>query len=400
MKRYVIIGCGNAGIRAAIKIRQLEPEGRITIITDEPYPPYCRCLLTYYIEDKIEKSFLFEEGKRIIKYLDANFVDGLKVTYINVEKRLIFLSNGKEIRYDKLFIATGGTPAVPSFSYPENINLFTLRKFDDAVRIKETFKKGDTAIMEGGGLVSLKTLLALYKKGIMIKWITKSPYILSYVIDYESASFIENIINEKDGIEIIKNDSIVDVIPKGDNLIAKTQKGAEFEGKGIVVGKGVSPFPIESSKEIAFSGGYLVNKFLQTSQKDIYAAGDCIITYDIAHERDWRIPLWPLAGEQGICAASNMVKGNVTPYHGGIPVNSFSVFNHHIIAGGKKKIEAGEEKDYECKSYIDMENYILRRFIFKNNKLKGYVLVNDILKAGQYRAEIFKQEPANERNID
>ena len=67
MKRFVIIGCGNAGFKAALKIRELDKNVKITLITDEKYPPYCRCLLTYYIEGKIDERFLFDNNAELIK---------------------------------------------------------------------------------------------------------------------------------------------------------------------------------------------------------------------------------------------------------------------------------------------------------------------------------------------
>jgi len=388
MNRFVIIGCGNAGFTAAIKLREINEKYDITLITDEDYPPYCRCLLTYFIENRVSKRFLFEPGIESLKKFNINFIKGKKVESVDVEKQKIKLSGGKGVNFSKLLIATGGEPAKPKFNYRRELPIFTLRKFDDALKIKDSFKRGDTAIVEGGGLVSLKALLALREIGVKIKWIVKSDYILSFLIDKFSGEFIKDIVLEKGGIEIFNNDSITDVTINGDKLIIKTEKGKEFEAAGVIVGKGVKPTPLNFTKEIRFKDGYLTNDFLETSISNIYAAGDCNIVYDIAHNKRWKVPLWPLAGEQGIVAAYNMAFGNIREYFGATAINSFSIYENNIITGGKKKIYENETIDFFEKVSVIKEGKILKKFIYKDDSLKGFVLVNDIKNAGKYLWQI------------
>ncbi len=403
MNRYVIIGCGNAGVNAAKKIRELDSNANITIITNEPHLPYCRCLLTYYIEDTINDDFLFEQGKTFLKKINCNYIYKLSVEEIVAEKNYIKLSDNKKIYYNKLLIANGGEPVKPSFSFADFASVFTLRKFIDAVKIKRAFSKNSTAIVEGGGLVSLKTLLALYKKGVNIKWIIKSSNILSYLLDKESANIVESFFSNKEEIEIIKNDSIIDAIIEKGNIVVKTANNRDLKGNGIIVGKGVESKIIPCTKNLDFNNGYKVNDYLETSIENIYAAGDCIIDNDISHNKKWKVPLWPIAGEEGVIAGINMVKGNTIQYRGAVPVNSFSVFNNNIIAGGKKKIEKLEEKDFFEKKFIKNNKKIYKKFIYNSQKnLKGYVLINDILNAGKYFREIYLSRGGtyNERNIN
>ena len=353
MKRYVIIGCGNAGVKAAVKIKEIEKHALITVITDEDYPPYCRCLLTYFIENKINDEFLFQEGRQIIKNNNIEFIQNVKVQEVDANKSEIFLSNNRKLGFDKLLISTGGEPSLPKFKYNEGLPVFTLRKFEDALKIKDAFKKGDTAVIEGGGLVSLKTLLALNEIGVKIKWIVKSEYILSFLVDRFSAEFIKSLIVENKGIEIYNNESIEDVTKTNSALIVKTDKGREIKASGVVVGKGVKPKKLNFNRAVKFEDGYITNEYLETTVPNIYAAGDCNIVFDVAHEKNWKVPLWPLAGEQGICAAINMVKGNSMKYISAVPVNSFSIFENKIIAGGKKKLNPDEVDLFSEKVYIN-----------------------------------------------
>ena len=249
----------------------------------------------------------------------------------------------------------------------------------------------------------MKTLLALYKKGVNIKWIIKSSNILSYLLDKESANIVESFFSNKEEIEIIKNDSIIDAIIEKGNIVVKTANNRDLKGNGIIVGKGVESKIIPCTKNLDFNNGYKVNDYLETSIENIYAAGDCIIDNDISHNKKWKVPLWPIAGEEGVIAGINMVKGNTIQYRGAVPVNSFSVFNNNIIAGGKKKIEKLEEKDFFEKKFIKNNKKIYKKFIYNSQKnLKGYVLINDILNAGKYFREIYLSRGGtyNERNIN
>ncbi len=384
MRNFLIIGCGNAGIKAAVKIRQLNEKASVSVVTDENYPPYCRCLLTYFIENKVNKSFLFKDGIDLIKKYKINFIQNAKVNEINVDKSEVYLSNGDAICFDRLLIATGGEPLKPKLNFSKDLPVFTLRKFDDALKIRSVFKKGDTAVVEGGGLVSLKALLALYEIGVKIKWVIRSQYILSFVVDKYSADFIKSLILEKEGIEIYTEDSIIDILKSGDKIIVKTESGKEFKASGVIIGKGVSPNLLNFSENIKFDNGYLTNEFLETSLPNIYAAGDCNVVYDISHEKNWKVPLWPLAGEQGIIAAENMVRGNYIKYTNAVPVNSFSVFENNIVAGGKKKVEEKEQKFFHEKVFFNKDKKILKKYIYKKDRLKGFVLINDILDSGKF----------------
>lgn len=381
MTRYVIIGCGNAGLTCAKTLRQYDSSADITIISDEDYPPYCRCLLTYYIEDKADDKILFENNVNLIKKIGVNFLKNNKVEFIETKKNRLILSSGKKINYDKLFIGAGAAPKLEVFENDNSILVINLRKLDDAKMIKDNFKKGDVAVVEGGGLVSLKTLLALYEIGVKIFWIVRSKHILSFLMDRKSAEIIENIAISK-GIDLIKNEEIVEV--KNGKVILSN--GKEIKANGVIIGKGVKACEIASDTELKFDDGYIVDEFFRTNIENIYAGGDCTKIYDKAHGKRWKVALWPVAGVSGLFAAKNMA-GEVAKFSGAVPVNSFSVFDNDIIAAGKKKIDEDEkDKFYEI---VEQKGKIFKKFLIdQTGILKGFVFVNDIFKAGTYYYEI------------
>ena len=381
MKRFVIIGSGNAGLNCAKTLRKYNKDVNIIMISDENYTPYCRCLLTYYIENKADEKILFHKNREILKKLNVEFIQGEKVELIESKKSRLKLTSKKVIHYDKLFIGAGASPKEEIFEDDNSILVTNLRKIDEAKKIKDTFKRGDVAVVEGGGLVSLKTLLALYEIGVKIYWVIKSPHILSFLIDKESANIIEEIVLKK-GIELIKKSKIIGI----KNKFVKLDTGIEIKADGVVIGKGVKANEIPADVEISFDDGYVVNEYFETGVENIYAGGDCAKIYDIAHNRRWKVALWPIAGVSGIFAAKNMV-GKKAKFKGAVPVNSFSVFDNDIIAAGKKKISDDEfDKFFE---FSEKRGRIFRKFIVnRDNNLKGFVFINDIFKAGPFYYEI------------
>ncbi len=378
MKRYVIIGAGNAGMSCVRTLRKYDESSEIVLLSHEDYPPYCRCLTTHYIEGKVDENVLFDRGKKMIASLKVDYRQGEEVEFIETKKCRIRLKGGKYIEYDRLFLSIGAEAKSSTFETDNSVPITTLRTLDDAKNIKSWLKKGDVAVLEGGGLVSLKTLLALYERGVKTFWVVSSPYILSFVLDRKSSGVIEDVLRKK-GITIITGSSIVGI----KNRVVKLSTGEEIKPGAVIVGKGVKSAAIASDEEISFNDGYEVNDYFQTNIENIYAGGDCAIVYDMVNKRKGRVALWPVAGEHGHFAALNMM-GKKTKYRGSIQVNSFQVFNNYIIAGGKKRIYEGEEKDFY--DVIYKKGNIFKRFVFssKTNNMYGYVLINDVLKAGMY----------------
>ncbi len=381
MKKYVIIGAGNAGITCAKTIRKYDNKADITIISDENYPPYCRCLLTYFIENKADERILFDNYIEMIKKLNLNYISGERVEGIDTQKNCVKMLSGEKLYYDKLFIGAGAVPKIHTFDDDNSILVTNLRKLDDAKKIKDNFKKGDIAIVEGGGLVSLKTLLALYEIGVKIYWVIKSEHILSFLIDKESAEILENIVIDK-GVNLIKGASITGIKSK----IVKLDNGEEIKADGVIIGKGVKAVKIDSDVDIDFDDGYIVNEYFQTNVDNIYAGGDCAKIYDKAHGRRWKVALWPVAGYSGLFSGKNMIEKRAK-FPGAVPVNSFSIFENDVIAAGKKKIEDNERESFFEVS--EKRDKIYKKFILdKDENLKGFVFVNDIFKAGLFYWEI------------
>lgn len=332
----VIIGLSAAGLSCLDTLLRFSPDTDITVISEEKYSPYCRCLLTYYLGRKLQ------EDQMTIKDIstcpaNTHFIFGESVEQIDTNKKSVILSTGKEIVYDKLLVATGSNAIKPKY-YGEEKRTFTLRYLDDAKKIEQYIK--DKAIVLGGGFVGIKTAYGLFERNIKVTMIISSPYPLSMVLDERTARFVERDLKGL-GIVMRTQEDIAEIRMEKDMVHISLKSGTELKSDVIVVGKGVKPrVDLARKSGINTHLGVVVNEFLETSAEGVYAAGDCCEAMDVVRKTPWVNAIWPVAVEQGYFAALNM-SGAHTPYPGSIGMNSLKTNTFHLISGGVLKDEEG-----------------------------------------------------------
>ncbi len=384
--KFVISGCGPAGINAALYLDKLLPEPEITLINGEPNPPYSRILTTFYLENKIEEKDLYIYDNDFFKQENVNYYEDVKVVSINKKRKTVKISNGKIIEYDKLLIATGGDPKRPSVTRIDSDKIYTVRTLVDIKKINEKINIGGKCVIMGGGLVSLKMAQALRRRGLDVTILISSQQVLSQVLDQESATIIADQLI-KNGIEIKTGIKIIEIKEEKEKLKLKLEFG-HIEADFAVIGKGVSPNVnfIDGTK-ISVDWGILTDDNLSTEETDIYAAGDVIESYNIAYQCRQLNSIWPDAVLQGITAASNMA-GKAIAYSGNINMNAVDIFALPLIALGQVE-ELPELKIFKYENKLKQE---YKKLFFAADKLVGAVLIGDIKNAGFLKQLIVNQK--------
>jgi NAD(P)H-nitrite reductase large subunit len=332
----VIIGSSAAGLSCLNTLCKISPQANITIISAEKYPPYCRCLLTYYLGNAMP-----EQELTITKPADypsnVQFILGQKAEHIDPQRKTVRLLDGRELGYDKLLIAVGADAIKPRYC-AEGKRTFTLRYLDDAKKIAEATK--GRAVVSGGGFIGIKTAYGLLGRNIKTNMVITSPYLLAMVLDETSARHLEKDITGM-GIGIITGEDVIDIRLGNDELKVYLSSGRELETDVVVAGKGVKPsVDLAQASGIKVNEGISVNEFLETSAPDVFAAGDCCATMDLARNKLQAIGLWPTAMEEGYFAALNM-SGAEARYPGSIGMNSLKTKAFHLISAGILKGEPG-----------------------------------------------------------
>ncbi|MBI9099295.1 MAG: FAD-dependent oxidoreductase [Spirochaetaceae bacterium] len=233
--------------------------------------------------------------------------------------------------YDKLVLATGATPVKPPIPGIDLDGIDTLQSMEDAIRLKSIAKekKVKNAVVVGGGLIGIETCEAFELAGINITVIEMQDQILPF-LDWEMAKLVENHMISK-GVKVITGKGVTRFLGKDGKIEAVEISGGDvLPCEHAVFSIGVKPnvkLAIDAGIKIGEAGGISVNRFMQTSDPDIYAAGDCVeVTNLITHNKQhW--PMGDAANLQGRVAAQNIVYGNKQEYKGVIGTGICKVFD-------------------------------------------------------------------------
>lgn len=383
MKQFVIIGNSAAAIAAVEAIRQRDRESKIVVISDEDYPAYCRCLISYYLAGDIKEDKILYRPEGFYKENNIELLLNKKVMRVDPRKNRVICEDKSQLNYDFILIATGASPKFPATPGIKKRGVFGFRTLKDAKEIEGLLPVTKTACVLGGGLIGLKAAYALKKRNIEVKVIVKSKQVLSQVLDYEAAHFVQQKL-EENGIEIISGQDVVEVIGNGEIKAVKLDSGKALGCSLIIVGKGVSPnIALIKDTEIKVGEGIVANKLMQTNIPNIYTAGDVCESFDLTLGETSVNALWPIAIEQGKIAGANMAGDNIT-YTGSLGMNSLEFFGLPLVSLGIYKVKPDEQSLFEELKFQNSKINVYKKLILKDNFLVGAVLVGDIKNSGIY----------------
>lgn len=385
MKRYLIIGNGVAGARAAIKSRERDPEGEIHIFTGEAYPFYYRVRFPEMVAGEVTIREItihtkeFYQGKNISIHLEEPIVE------VRPEKKEAISRQGKTYSYDLLLMATGGNAFVPPIKGNEKKGVFTLRTMRDAIEMKTFSEKITRAILIGGGLVGLETGGALLRRGVKVSVIEQNPRILPRQMDPEGAQILQTKM-EAMGFSFFLNGQSEEIMGKDEVEGVRLKDGRVVEGQMAIISAGVRP-NIQLAREMGLEmkNGILVNDRLETKTGSIFAAGD------VAEHRSRVYGIWPAAQRQGEIAGVNMAGGSES-YGGTVVSNTLKVVGIDLTSAG----EIDAEGKFECVVRSDREKCNYCKVTFKEDKIVGCILLGETRGKAEILSAVEKKADINE----
>lgn len=381
MRNLVIIGNSAAGISAAEAIRSCDRDSSITVISDEDYTSYCRCLISYFLAGDVPEEKLVYRPDTFYKQNNLNLVLGKKVVKVEPKKNKIMLEDKNSIGYDALLIATGASAKFPpELKGSKKRGVFGLRTIGQTKEILNLLPMSSSSCVLGGGLIGLKAAYGLHKRKQELKVVVRSRFILSQMLDERGSSLLMKRFQAA-GIEIMTGRDIVEIVGNGDLRAVKLDSGKVFACSILVVGKGVKPnIDLIKDTQVKTDKGILVDEYMKTNIPNIFAAGDVAQTFDIAYKNSAVNALWPNAVEQGRVAGLNMAAGAVK-YDGSMVMNSVEFFNLPVISMG---ITRPKGEGFEELIFSDDKRDIYKKFVLENNHLVGMIAVGDINNCGVF----------------
>jgi NAD(P)H-nitrite reductase large subunit len=378
--KYLIIGNSAGAIGAIEAIRAVDKEGTLAIVSDEPYPAYSRPLISEYLAEHYPFEKMLYRPAGFYEQSQVQTFFGKKVSKLEVKAHSIILDDGQKISFEKLLLATGGTPIVPPTKGGDKKGVFTFTTIDDAKAIDTSLTPSSRAVVIGGGLIGVSVSEALVMRGVSVTVIELKDRILNTILDAEGSAQ-EAAALEKAGVSIITGRTVAEINSKvaGNNTVSSVtlDDGTRIPCEMVIVAIGVRPrVELAAASGLKVNRGIVVDRAMGTSSPDIYACGDAAEAFEFIYGENRLTPIWPNAYLGGRIAGLNMA-GQAAEYSGGTAMNSMKYFSLDVASAG---IITSAETSLENITY--KRNGIYRKIVLQDGVIIGMVLVGDIARAG------------------
>jgi NAD(P)H-nitrite reductase large subunit len=317
MRKYLIIGCGVAGITAAEAIRSCDPSAGITIISDDPYGFYSRPGLAYYLTGELP---LYIYTKTDWCMLNAHFVHGQVTRLVPNEHRLV-MNHTDVVSYDRLLIATGASAVRLDLPGADLQGVVYLDSLEDTRYIIQRTRRTRTAVVVGGGILALELVEGLRARGCKVHYFLRGTRYWSNVLDETESAIVEERLRDE-GVIIRPHTEIAAILGNKNRVVAvQTTKGEIIPSEMVATCIGVRPnIDLARIADLETEKGIVVDDYLQTNDQDIFAAGDAAQFYDRETGQKTLYLLWHPARFQGQAAGLNMA-GETTRFQRSVAVN-------------------------------------------------------------------------------
>jgi 3-phenylpropionate/trans-cinnamate dioxygenase ferredoxin reductase component len=305
--KYLIIGGGLAGDGATQGIREIDRDGSIGLISMEPDPPYMRPNLSKGLwKGRPEEKIWRKTEERAELHL------GCRVIRLDTDNKVVRDDQGDEYGYEKLLLATGGTPNRLPFG---NGDILYFRTFRDYKHLRGKTEQGNHFAVIGGSFIGSEIAAALTMVGKKVVMIFPDPAICASIFPDDVSHYLNDYYRQK-GVEVVTNDSVEGLENNGSRLTVRTRSGRTFEVDGVVAGIGIRPnLELAEQAGLHVEDGIVVDDHLRTSVRDVFAAGDAANFYHSALGKRTRVEHEDNAVHMGKLAGRNMAGGNESYTH-------------------------------------------------------------------------------------
>jgi len=379
--RVVVVGSSAAGIAACEAAREHAPGCSILLVTADAVPQYSRPLLAYALAGRIDRTHMnWRSADFLAPHLGVEVMRGTRAACVRPQARVLVLTDGREIAYDALIIATGARGKRLRVPGADLSGVFTLRDLDDLEGIELRAHSGSRAVVLGGGNVGLQTCEALLERGLEVTVVYRSPHVLSQMVDAEVGQRVGALFARR-RLGLRPGRDAVEILGVGEVTAVKLDDGEELPADLVVVGKGITP----NVEWLAQSGvdvrsGVVVDRQGRTNVPGVFAAGDCAETRDPLTGALSISGIWPVAYEMGRVAGASAV-GVARQSVGALRLNASRFFGQTIISLGEVRPErlAGARAEV-----LASTAEVYRKLVYHGDRLVGALLYGDISSAGYF----------------
>lgn len=382
---YIVVGAGLAAASAVEGIREHDQSGSILLIGAEPDLPYDRPPLSkqlWFGSKQVEEIFLHDHAFYTQHGVDLRL--GTEVVALDSAARTLSDAGGTTYQHEKLLLATGGTPRRLTIPGGDLEGLSYYRTLGDYRRLRNDATKGKSALVIGGGFIGSELAAALCTNGVAVTMIFPGHWLVSRVFPESLGRTLTEHYRSK-GVDVMDGKVPTSIQRDGDQYRTRTCSGREILSDLIVVGIGITPnIAVAENAGLETGNGVVVNQFLQTSNPDIYAAGDiAFFPEHVLGPR--RIEHWDNALNQGKHAGRNMAGASE-------PFTYMPFFYSDLFEFGYEAVGDTDPR-HEVVADWQEENKTGVLYYLKGGRVRGAMMCNMFGKVDAARELIQRKEP-------
>ena len=370
MKRQlVVVGNGMAGVSCVEQILRYKHDFEITIFGDETHVNYNRILLSLVLagEKSAEEIYLNDIG-----WYQENGIRvrlGVRVADIDREQQLVIGDDGGTAEYDKLILATGSSAFIPPIPGVDKQNVHVFRTLDDTRELTEKARPGLKAAVIGGGLLGLEAARGLQMRGCDVTVVHLMDTLMERQLDATGGEYLKRKI-ESLGIRVLLPEQTSAILGNGRVDGLRFSSGEELEAELVVIAAGIRPNVALGRKAgLEVGRGIVVNDYLETSDPNIYAVGEC------TEHRGQIFGLVAPLFEQGRVLAAHITGSNGPTFSASSPAAKLKIMGVDILSAGTVD---ENEPGVETVRFEDPSLGVYKKLLLKDNQLRGFILVGDV----------------------
>jgi nitrite reductase (NADH) large subunit len=380
--KLLVIGNGMASLRLLEEIVALAPDRfDITVAGEEPEPAYNRVLLSPLLAREIDTDGIALKPRAWYAAHDIRLITGVKVTAVDTKQRTATLAGGRVLFFDSCVFATGSSPIRLPIPGSELAGVEVFRSVTDIARLLPAARRGETAVVIGGGLLGIEAAYGLQRAGAKVTLVHLVDRLMERQLDAAAAAILKNALEAK-GITVCLSAESARIDGHGsvENLVLRD--GRQISASLVVIAAGIRPnAALAAEANIATKRGIIVDDQMQTNVPGFYAIGECAehqgLVYGLVE------PAYDHArvAAQSICGAA-------AQYTGTVLATNLKVSGVPVFSAGEFEGEGAEHIVWS-----DCANGSYRKFVIRENRLTGVVLIGDTTDALWYRDLIRSGEP-------
>ncbi len=312
--KYLLVGGGLACAEAIKQVRKLDPEGPVLLVGEEPHLPYNRPPLSKeFLRGESPREKLLVSPESFYRESRVETLLGVRAEGLDTAQATVTLANGESVRYDKLLVATGGSPVRLTVPGADEGGVYYLRTADDSEALRREAAPGRRAVLVGAGFIGMEVAASLAQKGVQVTVLEALPRVWPRFAGEGLAGFVQRYC-EGQGVTFHTNDPVAEF--KGGSRVESvlTRSGREHPCDFVCIGVGIRPrVELAEAGGLMVDNGIVVDERMRTSHPNVYAAGDVANYPDTVFGKRRRVEHWGHAEYTGQVAGMNMA-GKETAY--------------------------------------------------------------------------------------